>query len=336
MAQTNRAEEMPVGRAVAPTKSRFVRALALVGDPWGYLLVLPAILLYAIFEIWPIIRGLMMAFSPYSWVVPETKGLLTFNGLDNYRELLRTQEWRHSMWVSLKFTLGSFPLNFVLAMFTAVMISKVANPRWSGFFRIVSYLPVVLPLSTAMLVWANLYQTQYGYLNHFLKMVLHIKNPPIWLDDYKWALFSAVIPTVWKRFGSDTMLFLIGIYSINRELYEAAEIDGANEWQQFWKVTLPLLKPIIVLVLVLSAGLVSATAEIMVLFSRGGGWVTESYSVTGGPFQAALTPGVWAWAVAFVRPDMRMGLAASASLILGLIHMTLSAIVFKTVRVERF
>jgi len=198
--------------------------------------------------------------------------------------------------------------------------------------RIVSYLPVVLPISSAMLLWQNLYSNQYGYINHFLRTVLQIENPPNWLGDYRWALLSVMVATVWKGFGSDTLLFLIGIYSINRELYEAAEIDGAGEWQQFWKVTLPLLKPIMVLVLVLSAGLMSATSQVMVLW--GGG--TAGVSVSGGPFQSAMTAGLWAWATAFTRPDMRMGLAASASFVLGLVSMLLSAIVFRMVRVERF
>jgi ABC-type sugar transport system permease subunit len=331
MAGMNRAQEGTIGRGVAPRRSRCARALAYVGDPWGYILMLPAILFYSAFQIWPLIRGLTMAFSPYSWVIPETKGLLVFNGLENYRILFRDQEWRHSMWVSAKLTAGAWPLNFFLALFSAVIISKVTNAKWSAFCRIVSYLPVVLPMATAMLLWTNLYHTQDGYINHFLRTYLRIKNPPNWMGDPDWALFAVVLPTVWKGFGYDTLLFLIGIYSINRELYEAAEIDGANEWQQFWKVTLPLLKPIVVLVLVLSAGLMSATAQVMTLW--GGG--TAGVSVGGGPFQSALTAGLWSWATAFVRPDMRMGLAASSSLVLGLVSMGLSALVFKTVRVER-
>ena len=330
MAQVNRTEKTRMGKALTQRRSPLARLLAWMGNPWGYVMMLPAILFYATFRIWPIIRGLTMAFSPYSWVIPETRGLLTFNGLDNYRILIRNQEWRHSMWVSAKFTAGAWPLNFVLALFSAVMISKVTHPKWSAFCRVVSYLPVVLPMATAMLLWTNLYSTQFGYINYFLNSVLHIKNPPNWLGDYKWALFSLVLPVVWTGFGYDTLLFLIGIYSINRELYEAAEIDGAGEWQQFWKVTLPLLKPIIVLVLVLGAGLMSATQQVMVLFGGEGGYIDYA-----GPFQSALTAGLFSYLTAFVRPDMRMGLAASAMLILGVIHMLLSAIVFKTVRVER-
>ena len=333
MAEANEVSGVQV-EVAAPARSRLAKLSDWLGNPWGYLLVVPAVVLYAIFEIWPIVRGLMMAFSPYSWVLPETKGLLIFNGLENYRELLGSREWRHSMWVSVKFTVAVLPTNFLLAMFTAVMISKVTSPKWSAFFRMASYLPVVLPISSAMLLWQNLYASEYGYINHFLKTLFKVAEPPSWTGDYRWTLLAAAIPTVWRGFGHNTLLFLMGIYSINRELYEAAQIDGANEWQQFWKVTLPLLKPIIVLVLVLSAGLVSATAELMVFYgggTRDGAWTPE----WGGPFQAALTAGLYTWMVAFGRPDMRMGLAASASLILGLISMVLSAVVFKAVRVER-
>jgi len=336
MAGTSGALEMPRGRAMGPRRSGFARLLAWLGEPRGYLLMLPAILFYSTFQIWPIIRGLMMAFSPYSWVVPETKGLLTFNGLENYRILFPDQEWRHAMWVSTKFTAAVLPGNFLLALFSAVMISKVTHPKWSAVCRVVSYLPVVLPMATAMLLWRNLYETQDGYINVFLKRLVHIKNPPNWMGDPDWALLALSVATVWRGFGHNTLLFLIGIYGINRELYEAAEIDGANEWQQFWKVTLPLLKPIIVLVLVLAAGIIGATEEILTLwgpFEFSG--VDRAGGMSGGPYQAALTAGLWAWATAFHRPDMRLGLAASASLILGLISMLLSGVIFKVLRAER-
>ncbi len=332
MAQMNRVKEMPI-EAVAPPRSRWARFLDWLGNPWGYVLVLPSVLIYITFEIWPIFRGIMMAFSPYSWVVPETRGLFIFNGLDNYRELLRTQEWRKSMWIATKFASGELPLNFTFALFTAVMISKVSHPKWAGFFRIIFYLPVVMPIAVAFLLWRNLYSTEYGYINYFLKRVFHMSNPPNWIYDRRWSLLSAVIATAWKNFGSNTMLFLVGIYSINRELYEAAQIDGASEWQQFWKVTLPLLKPIIVMVLVLGSRIVSATQEVMVLFSGAGFDVTWDTG-WGGPFQSCLTTGLWAYLTAFARPDMRMGLAASASLILGLMSMFLSIIFFRLLRAE--
>jgi multiple sugar transport system permease protein len=301
---------------------------------WGYAFVLPALLLFLTFQTWPLIRGVSMAFSDYRWMVPETKGLLNFNGLDNYREMINDPEWRHSMWVTTRFTLGYLPVNWAIAMFVAVMISKVQSLRWSGFYRIVAYIPVVLPLAVAMLLMRNLYSVQYGYINHLLRTVFRADNPPNWLGDPKWALFSALVATLWKNFGYNTLLFLIGIYSINRELFEAASVDGANGWQQFWKIMLPLLRPILVLVLVLDGGMISATAEVMVLF-KGGGF-DPGGGTPGGPFDSALTSGLFSFRQAFSTSDMRMGYAASISLVLGLIRMLMSAVIFRALRPEKY
>ena len=154
---------------------------------------------------------------------------------------------------------------------------------------------------------------------------LGIENVPNWLGSPSSALYAMVMPTVWARFGSWTMLFLIGIYNINQEIYEAARVDGATGWHQLWHITLPLLKPIFVLVLVLGSGVVSATEESMILFK----------GTTGGPAEAALTTGVYLYRIAFIHGDMRMGYAATMSLFLGLVNMVITVIIFKTLRTER-
>jgi len=134
-----------------------------------------------------------------------------------------------------------------------------------------------------------------------------------------------VAPTVWSHFGYWTLLFLIGIYNINREVYEAALVDGANGWQQWTYITIPLLKPVFTLVLVLGSGVVSATVESMALFA----------GTSGGPGEVALTTGVYLYRTAFIHGDMRMGYAATMSLFLGFINMIITGIVFKTMRTER-
>ena len=154
---------------------------------------------------------------------------------------------------------------------------------------------------------------------------LGVANPPNWLGSPSTALYAMVIPTVWARFGSWTLLFLIGMYNINREIYEAARVDGANGLRQFLHITLPLLKPIFVLVLVLGAGVVSATEESMILFG----------GTNGGPAEAALTTGVYLYRMAFIHGDMRMGYAATMSLFLGLVNMVITIIIFRAVRTER-
>jgi multiple sugar transport system permease protein len=295
------------------------------GNLWGYFFIAPAVIMYAIFQAWPIVRGLFMAFSDYRWLIPETHGFVGFNGLDNWVELMSDDTWWRSITIAIRFTAMVLPTNLILALFVAVMISRVKNGLAAGAYRVISYMPVILPTSVAMLVWAKLFDVKFGYLNVMLGN-LGVANPPNWLGSPKTALYAMVIPTVWKGFGHWTLLFLIGIYNINREIYEAALVDGTNAWQEFWYITLPLLKPIFTLVLVLGSGIISATVESLALF---GG------TTTGGPGEACLTAGVYLYRIAFMHGDMRMGYAASMSLFLGVVNMLITAFVFKTLRSER-
>lgn len=294
------------------------------GNLWGYVFIAPAVIMYLVFQAWPILRGFFMAFSDYRWLIPASKGWAGFNGLDNWVEMVQDATFWSSFGIAARFSLMVLPLTLVLSLFTATMISQVRNSTAAGFYRVVAYMPVFLPISVAMLVWAKLFDYRFGYLNVLLQN-LGVANPPNWLGSPSTALFAMVIPTVWARFGSWTLLFLIGMYNINREIYEAARVDGANGWRQFLHITLPLLKPIFVLVLVLGAGVVSATEESMILFG----------GTNGGPAEAALTTGVYLYRIAFIHGDMRMGYAATMSLFLGLVNMVITIIVFRTMRTER-
>jgi len=294
------------------------------GNLWGYLFIAPAVILYLVFQAWPILRGMFMAFSDYRWLVRETHGLAGFNGLANWVEMFSDSTFWSSFLISLRFSLMFLPITLAVSLFTAVMISKVRHAVAAGTFRVIAYLPVILPISISMLLWVKLYDPQLGYLNVFLQS-LGVEHPPNWLGSPSSALYAMVLPTVWARFGSWTLLFLIGIYGINREIYEAAIVDGANGWQQFRSVTVPLLKPVFALVLVTGSGILSATEESMILFA----------GTAGGPGEAALTTGVYAYRVAFIHGDMRMGYAATLSLFLGLVNMLITFFIFKALRTER-
>jgi ABC-type sugar transport system permease subunit len=293
------------------------------GNLWGYVFIAPAVILYLVFQAWPIVRGIFMAFSDYRWIIPETHGWAGFNGFDNWVEMFHDDTFWKSFWIAVKFSLLVTPISMVLALTTATLISQVRNGILAAVYRVIAYLPVILPISVAMLVWVKLFDVRFGYLNVLLQEV-GIANPPNWLGSSNVALYAMVLPTVWARFGSWTLLFLIGIYSINREIYEAARVDGANGWHQFLRITIPLLKPVFVLVLVLGSGVVSATEESMLSFG----------GTSGGPAESALTTGVYLYRIAFIHGDMRMGYAATMSLFLGLVNMVVTLIVFKTLRTE--
>jgi ABC-type sugar transport system permease subunit len=295
------------------------------GNPLGYLFVGPGVLLYFVFAAYPIVRGLIMAFQDYRFLIPASRNpLVSFNGLDNWIELARDQLWWHSFKVALVFTLGTFPANLMLGLAAAVLISALPNSFWQVFTRVVVYLPVIVPISVAMLMWGAIYDPDVGYLSYFVTRVIPLaQNPPRWLG-FGWALPSMMVAVVWTEFGYNAILFLVGIYGINRELYEAASIDGANALNRFRHVTLPALKPTFTLIFVLSAGVVSATVPMMILTG-------------GGPAQETLTAGLYLYRQAFSTEysDMRMGYAATMNLVLGLIHIVLAGIVFKTMGTER-
>ena len=308
------------------TPREFVRAVARVrserwGNPVGYLFIAPALVLYLVFNVWPVIRGVAMAFTDYRFLVPGSEW--AFNGLDNYVEMFTKDPlfWQ-SLGIAVKYTVMTFPTGVVIALAVAVLISQVQNERAAAAYRVITYLPVVLPVAVAMLLWRQLYHFQFGYLNLMLTSVFGVAEPPNWLGDANWALPSVAVAGLWRTFGSTTLLFLIGIYGINRDLYEAAAIDGANGWEQFWHVTLPLLRPIFVLILALNAGIVSATEEVLIL-------------TDGGPYNSTLTTGLYVYQNAFQLGDQRLGYGAAMNLLLGVIHMILAGLVFKFMRTER-
>jgi ABC-type sugar transport system permease subunit len=313
-------------RGQAALTRTFARQLRAVrrerwGNLWGYVFIAPALLLYITFNIWPVVRGLAMAFTDYRFLVRGSEW--AFNGVQNYQEMfVRDRVFWHAFGVSLKYTLMTFPVQLVVSFVVALLIASVTRSGLSAFYRVIAYLPVVLPISVAMLLWQQLYHYQFGYINYALKGLLHVANPPNWLGDVQWALPAIAVAGIWKSFGGDTLLFLIGLYGINRELYEAASIDGANGRQQLWHITVPLLKPIFVLIIALSAGIASATQEMLIL-------------TNGGPQNATLTLGLYGYQLAFQQGDLRLGYAAAMYLLLGLIHMVLAGLVFKFFRTER-
>jgi len=201
----------------------------------------------------------------------------------------------------------------------------VGNAKIAGFFRTIIYLPVILPVAVALLMWKEMFNNQYGFVNHVIVDWMHLpqlRQP--FLSSAKWTVPVVAVSRIWKDAGYAALLFLVGIYSINRELYEAAQIDGAGTWQQWQRITLPLLKPITALVLVLNAGVASAAQEFMIMYGR--------YF---GPEQSALTLGYYIWTIAFKWGDLRLGYAAAMSLFLGILAMIMTGGIFLLFRTER-
>ncbi|MCE7983919.1 MAG: sugar ABC transporter permease [Caldilinea sp. CFX5] len=288
----------------------------------GYLFILPALALYLTFSGYPLIRGLLIAFSDYRYLIPDHQ---PFNGVANFVEMAGDPLFWESFVRSLYYTVIYTPLNIGLGLLIAVLISKVLRPFEAAVYRVIAYLPVVLPIAVALLLWRQLLHPQFGYLNYFLSEWVGIENPPAWLADPDWVIPTLAVAAVWKQVGQNILLFLVGLYNINNELYEAAAIDGANGWAQFSQITLPLLKPTFTVILVLAAGIIGTAEESLIMFGR----------TSAGPENAAMLVGRYAYDIAFYLGDMRWGYAAAMNLTMGVISMLMAGVIFKLLRSER-
>jgi multiple sugar transport system permease protein len=314
----------PEGRTITPREwwklVRRARSEAW-GDLTGYLFILPMLTLFLLFNAWPILRGFTMAFTDYRFVIPGTEW--SFNGAENYIEMANDPVFWRSLGRSLYFTFLYVPASIIIPLVVATLISRVAHQGLASVYRVIVYLPVVLPIAVALLLWKQLFDTEFGYINIFLNQVVGLPIKPGWLSDPSLTMPVMVTAVLWKSLGSNVLLFLIGLYNINRELYDAASVDGAGALQQWWYVTLPLLKPVLTIVLVLSADIISATQEPLIMFNGGG------------PLDSVHTLGLYTYMVAFRWGDLRWGYAAAMGLVVGVTSILMSIAVFRALRTER-
>ncbi len=288
----------------------------------GYLFIGPAVLLYLVFNAYPLLRGIVIAFSDYRYLIPN---YAPFNGIDNWREMAHDQVFWQSLSRSLQYTLIYMVLNFLLALIVAVLITEIKGNREASAYRAIAYLPMVLPIAVAVLIWKQLISPQFGYLDYFLTHILQLPSAPDFTHDPAWTIPVLATIAVWKAGGSSVLLMLVGLYSINSELYEAADLDGAGWWRRLFAITIPLLRPTFTLIFVLGAGVLGAVEESLVFFG-----VTDA-----GPFGAGRTIGRYAYETAFLQGDLRWGYAAAMNLTVGLISIAISAAVFRLLRTEK-
>lgn len=293
------------------SRLRAQRGEKIRNNPLGYLFIAPAMILYVVFNIWPIIRGLLMAFTDYRFIYPNSRW--DFVGFENFVEMWGDKAAHTAFFIALRYTLMVVPVTIVLALIVAILISRVR--RGSSFYRWVVYLPSILPIAVSFLMFREMYGDKFGFINTNLRN-LGIENPPNWLGEVATALPAIAAAHVWILFGFPTLLFLIGIYNISNEIYEAASLDGATSWQQALYITIPLLKPTFALVAVLLLGVLGTTEPMMIL-------------TQGGPQKSTHTIGLHLYQIAFQLGDLRLGYAAALSLVLGLISAIGAAVVFR-------
>ncbi|KIF78248.1 ABC transporter permease [Streptomyces sp. 150FB] len=263
--------------------------------------VVPALLYMLAFFGYPLVRNVVMSFQHYT---PRTffTGAAPFNGLDNWRGVFDNPLFTGSLWHTVVFTLGSLLGQFVLGLALAVFFSR--RFKLSGFVRAVLLLPWLVPMVVSAVVWRKLLDQDTGVLNTLLMNLHFVDSPVPWLSSPNVALLSAVLVNIWVGIPFNMVILYGGLQEIPRDLYEAAALDGAGAWRTFRDVTLPMLRPVVTVVLVL--GFMSTVKILDLILALTGG----------GPADSTQTVGTVTYQLSFQQLDFGQGAVAGNILIL--------------------
>ncbi|MBT2655233.1 sugar ABC transporter permease [Bacillus sp. ISL-18] len=211
----------------------------------GVLFSLPALALLFTFLILPVILAFVYSFMNYNMLNPDEK---VFTGLDNYIRLFQDKIFFTALKNTLYFTVLVVPLQCGVALFLAILVNKKVKAASLG--RVFFFSPVVTSMVVVAILWTFLYNVDNGLINHTLNF-FGIKNQPFLLSPNQ-AMNSIIFMSIWQAAGFQMMIFLAGLKDVPEELYEAAEIDGANVWQKFRNVTLPSIQHVTGFVLIIT------------------------------------------------------------------------------------
>jgi|YNPNPStandDraft_1061719.scaffolds.fasta_scaffold19862_1 multiple sugar transport system permease protein len=284
-------QAIAAGRPLSFFSPRRLRKLREAG--LGYLFLLPAFVVLIVFEFWPIFYGAYI--STCNWTV---KGCTKQLGLANYVRALNDSEMWHSLLVTASYSIISVPLQLGISLLLAYLLFQ--QIRGKSLYRVLFFMPYITATVASASVWAFLYSPDRGLINEVARLLglpqlkwlgeargifaligdaLNVPVPP-WLAGPSLALIAIIIYTTWVFVGYDTVIFLAGLGNIPNELYEAAKIDGANGWQLFRRITIPLLSPTTFFLLLYTViGTFKAFNHIYVMTMGGPGDATTTASI---------------------------------------------------------
>jgi len=246
-----------------------------------YFFISPFFLIFGIFSLFPILFTLYISLTDWS-----LEGSAQWIGLANYAEALKDSRFYDALLNTVLFMVMIIPPQIILALFISVLLTSGKVP-FVGAFRLVNFLPYITTSVAVGLIFGILFDWNFGTINSVLVKLGLTQENINWLGQPWPSRFVVAFITVWKYFGYTAVMFLVGITGISRQLYEAADLDGASKIQQFRYVTLPMLRPVMLFVILTTMiGCFQIFDEPYMLFTGMGA------TVVGGPEGAALT-GTW-------------------------------------------
>lgn len=283
---------------------------------WGFFFVVPAIAFFGTFSFYPIINAFYMSFFKKDLISLRPP---QFIGLGNYVYLFNSSAFWNSVKATAIFAMGTFvPMVVFSLMFAALIMTR---KRFQNFLQLSYYSPAVLSSVVAAAIWLLMFDPR-GLSNQFLNFIFSTKGVDYrWLANENMLRLATIIVYFWKYVGYFTIIFVAGIASIPQSVHEAARIDGANTWKDFWYITMPLLKPTTLLVSVMSMIQCLRTFSTQYLFIQGGAPLGPIDVVTLNIYNTAIR-------------DHRIGRASAMSVILFFIILFFTWLQFKASRSE--
>jgi len=278
----------------------------------------------AIFMAAPVIGWLAFLLFPLGFSVYASftnwngLGAMSWIGLDNYVRLVNDPYFWKALWNTVFYMIG-IPIGLALSLLLALALARRIPGR--TFFRTVYYIPVISSLAAIAILWQWAYNGDFGLVNQFLA-IFGIEGPN-WLMDPTWSKPALIIMAIWKGLGYSTILYLAAVQAVPRSLYEAAALDGANAWQRFRTITLPMVRPVtffLVVTNIIAGSMIFTEINIM--------------TPTGGPNWSTASLVWYIWNQAF--RNLSMGYATSMALVLGILVLIVTVIQFRLNRRNDF
>lgn len=212
----------------------------------NYLFVLPAVVIFGVFYIYPFLKVFQLSLMEWDGILPT----MQFVGMSNFKEIMQDKIWWNSMWQAGYITLIALTFQNCLALLLALACDR--EIKAGNFFRVIFFIPPILSEVVVGLIWQWILDGNYGILNTALHNLGLSSLAHNWLSDPKTALTCIAVVHSWKGFGWGFIILLAGLQTIPRQLYEAAKVDGAGSWHVFTKITLPLMVPVFSMVIILT------------------------------------------------------------------------------------
>lgn len=274
--------------------------------PWLYLL--PALLLVGVFVYYPVVDNVRLSLFSWNAFSPQD----TWVGLANYQKLLSDPVFWSGLVNNTAYAVVSVAVQVGLGLVIAAVLEETLIRRFRVFFRTVYFIPSVISITVVGLLFQMLYDPQMGLIDQFLGFIGHSEWGHAWLGEAGTAIWSIIAMSQWQSVGYIALLFVVAIQKIPRDLYEAAAIDGANRLRAFWHVTVPLLREMTLLALIITiSGAYMVFNEVMV-------------TTQGGPNNASQVLATWLYQSAFMNDEM--GYASAIATVIFIITFAIAVV----------